>query len=92
MSRHVGTHLHANQMQAAAQPHCAAEFIPPVADGLAFPAAGNASTSSWLGIGSVLSTYKLRNHCGNDPVQVQSTMRDGKDSKVYHNSNSVARV
>ena len=84
-------HLHANEMQTAAQPHYTAEFIPPVAEALAFLAAGNASTSSWLGIGSVLSTYELRNHCRSDPVQVQSTSHNRKDSKVYHNSNSVAR-
>jgi len=67
-------HLHANQIHAATQPHCATEFIPPEAKALAFPAVGNASTSSWLGIGSVLSTYELRNHCRSDPVQVQSTI------------------
>ena len=57
----------------ATQPHCTTLFIPPEADALAFPHAGSAATSSWLGFGSLLSTCELRNHFRSDPVQVQST-------------------
>ena len=46
---------------------------PATRQALAFHVTCNATTSSWLWNGSVMSTCEFRNHYRSDPVQVQST-------------------